>query len=47
MRLSELEIDIEICEVEDRHLSYIADALEKNIELKRLSLNFWNNQITN
>jgi len=41
MKLNELEIDIEICEIEDKHLSFIADALEKNVWMKRLALNFW------
>lgn len=41
MKLKELEIDIEICEIEDRHVTMIGDALEKNNELKRLYVNFW------
>ena len=41
MRLQELKLTIEMGKVTDKHLILIAEALEKNKQMKTLSLNLW------
>lgn len=41
MRLCELKISMEMCSIGDKHVVMIAEALEKNKEMKMLSLSFW------
>jgi hypothetical protein len=41
MRLTELKISMEMCSVGDKHVLMIAEALEKNKQMKSLNLSFW------
>ncbi len=41
MRLQELAISMEMCSIGDKHVLLIAEGLEKNKEMKTLSLSFW------
>lgn len=41
MRLQELKLSIEMGQVTDKHLFLISEALEKNKNMKTLSLNLW------
>jgi hypothetical protein len=41
MRLQELAISMEMCSIGDKHVLLIAEGLEKNKEMKALSLSFW------
>jgi hypothetical protein len=41
MRLQELKLTIEMGKVTDKHMILIAEALEKNKQMKTLSLNLW------
>jgi hypothetical protein len=41
MKLVELKISMEMCSINDKHVIVIAEALEKNRQMKSLSLSFW------
>ena len=41
MRLQELKLSIEMGKVNDKHMIMISEALEKNKDMKTLSLNLW------
>ena len=47
MRLQELTISMEMCSISDKHVLLIAEGLEKNKQMKSLTISFWKYLIYN